>query len=268
MSTTQSQESRSATYPTEAHRAVVEVATAHFAGLPQVDTILLVNSLARGHGTPQSDVDMAILVKPTVDAPALLTMEHAWANLRATDPTIVAFEQSSRFAHIHLDVITGHIEIETWDDGGGPDYLEVGIGNQFFYGLPLTGAGSFYQELQAQWLPYYNEDLRRARLQMVRAACLYDLDHVPFFCERSLYFQAFDRLYKAHQEFLQALFISRRTYPIAYNKWIHEQVAIGLGLPHLYEDLTQVLAVGRLGDDELRARADLLRTLVTTWIVD
>ena len=167
MSTTQTPNSRSAAYPTDAHRAVVEVATAHFVGLPQVDTILLVNSLARGQGTPQSDVDMAILVKPTVDASTLHTMEHAWSHVRATDPTIVAFEQSSHFAHIHLDVISGHIEIETWDEGGGPDYLEVGIGNQFFYWLPLAGVGSFYQELQAQWLPYYNEDLRRARLEMV-----------------------------------------------------------------------------------------------------
>ncbi len=55
--------------------------------------------------------------------------------------------------------------------------------------------------------------------------------------DRGLYFQAFDRLYNAHQEFLQALFISRRTYPIVYNKWIHEQIVDILHLPELYESI-------------------------------
>ncbi|MEZ4640960.1 MAG: nucleotidyltransferase domain-containing protein [Caldilineaceae bacterium] len=159
-------------YPTDAHRAVTEIATAHFAAQDAVDTILLVNSLARGQGTPRSDVDMAVLVKEGVDAAEIQAMETAWAQVRMSHPTVVAFEQSSRFAHIHLDVISGHIEYETWDDGGGPDYLEVGVGNQLVYALPLTGHGAHYRQLQAQWLPYYAEDLRRSRLAMVRDACL------------------------------------------------------------------------------------------------
>jgi hypothetical protein len=77
----------------------------------------------------------------------------------------------------------------------------------------------------------------------------YDLDHVPFFVGRGLYFQAFDRLYKAFQEFLQALFIARRVYPIAYNKWIHEQVAVRLGLPELYAQLPKILEITRLESD-------------------
>ena len=51
-----------------------------------------------------------------------------------------------------------------------------------------------------------------------------NLHHIPLYIKRGLYFQSFDRLYNAYQEFLQALFISRCTYPIAYNKWIREQV--------------------------------------------
>jgi len=53
----------------------------------------------------------------------------------------------------------------------------------------------------------------------------------PFLLNRGLYFHAFDRLYKAFQEFLQALFVARRIYPLAYNKWIREQVADWLALP-------------------------------------
>src|SRR5207253_3099325 len=52
-----------------------------------------------------------------------------------------------------------------------------------------------------------------SRLAMVREACARDLEAIPFLLNRGLYFQAFDRLYKAFQEFLQALFVARRIYP-------------------------------------------------------
>jgi hypothetical protein len=55
-----------------------------------------------------------------------------------------------------------------------------------------------------------------------------------WFLGRELYFQALDRFYPAFQGFLLALQFSRRTYPIAYNRWIREQVADNLGLPDLY----------------------------------
>ena len=88
----------------------------------------------------------------------------------------------------------------------------------------MGNAGSYFQELQKKWLPYYNNDLRLNRLTMTRNACHYDLDHIPFFIKRELYFQAFDILCKAFQKYLQTLFIANKTYPIAYNKWISEQV--------------------------------------------
>ena len=51
---------------------------------------------------------------------------------------------------------------------------------------------------------------------------------------RRLYFQPFDRQYNAYREVLQAMFITWRAYPIAYNKWIREQVEEILGLPELH----------------------------------
>ena len=99
---------------------------------------------------------------------------------------------------------------------------------------------------------------------MVRDACHYDLEHVPFFVARGLYFQAFDRLYKAFQEFLQALFIARRTYPVAYNKWIREQVEGRLGL---YRQLPAVLELGRLESAEVERNARALHRLLDDWAV-
>jgi hypothetical protein len=91
------------------------------------------------------------------------------------------------------------------------------------------------------------------------------LDAIPFYLNRGLYFQAFDRLYKAFQEFLQALFVARRTYPLAYNKWIREQVTEWLSLPKLYEQLPPILSVRNIQGPELGEKADALRTLLERW---
>ena len=85
------------------------------------------------------------------------------------------------------------------------------------------------------------------------------------FTSRVSPFQAFDRLYKAFREFLQALFIARRTYPLAYNKWIREQVEDRLGLPELYTQLPQVLEVERLDSDDVVSNARALERLLDRW---
>src|SRR5262249_7355560 len=100
---------------------------------------------------------------------------------------------------------------------------------------------------------------------MVREECARDLDAIPFYLNRGLYFQAFDRLYKAFQEFLQALFIARHTYPLAYNKWIREQVTEWLSLPELYQELPPILSVRNIESRELGDKADALRTLLERW---
>jgi hypothetical protein len=100
---------------------------------------------------------------------------------------------------------------------------------------------------------------------MVREACARDLDAVHFYLGRSLYFQAFDRLYKAFQEFLQALFVARRTYPLAYNKWIQEQVTEWLLLPELYKELPPILSIRRMDSAELGGKSAALRVLLERW---
>jgi len=151
-----------------------------------------------------------------------------------------------------------------WDDGGGPDFFEIGIGN-LLHGAPMGQPGEAFLALRRRWLPYYDDGLRSQRLAMVRAACHEDLDFIPFYSARGLVFQAFDRLYRAFQEFLQALFISQRVYPIAYNKWIHEQMAGWLGLPELYEQLSGILALPALEPDTLNDRAKRLGALLENW---
>lgn len=253
-------------FPTSVHRDAAEVIVAHFAHVPGVDTVLLLNSCARGMGTPQSDLDAAVLVDG-LDSASIAHLQARWEAFYATDSTLQRLYRLGRFTAVHLDIIEGKYEPAVWDDGGGPDAFEIEIGNHIAYSAPLWRNGPKYEALRATWLPYYDETLRQQRLAMVRTACLYDLDFVPFYVGRRLYFQAFDRLYHAWQEFLQALFIARRVYPLAYNKWIRLQVADWLQLPALYAELPYILEIGRLESDELIDKAAYLRRLLETWTV-
>jgi hypothetical protein len=253
------------TFPTELHREVAELAGQFFSAQAQVDTVLVVNSCARGRAVAGSDLDLAVLTTPAAASQAIQSLTALWQEFMPTQALIHQFRSTARFTQVHVDVFDGRMVPTVWDDGGGPDSFEVEIGNRLAYAAPLHRAGTYFRQLQSQWMPYYGEELQRSRLAMVREACARDLEAIPFFLNRGLYFQAFDRLYKAFQEFLQALFVARRTYPLAYNKWIREQVADWLALPELYEELPPILSVRNIESPELGEKADALRVLLERW---
>jgi len=249
-------------FPTSLHRQAAEAIRDFFAARTEVDTVLLVNSCVRGRAVPGSDLDLAVLIKPAVTDSALKGLEASWAEFRMVQPHLTEFQRSGRFTKVHLDLFDGRFTPSVWDDGGGPDAFEIEIGNRVAWSVPLHEAGDEFRRLRDRWLPYYDEDLRRRRLAMAREACAYDLEFLRSCLDRGLYFQAFDRLYKAFQEFLQALFIARRVYPLAYNKWIHEQVADRLRLPDLYRELAPILSIRNVESRETGEKADALGALL------
>ncbi len=255
-------------FPTALHEQAAETACLFFQPHTTVDTVLVVNSCARGQALPESDLDMAVLIRPETPDEEVAHLDALWRQELATNEVLRRYQESGKLAHLHLDLVRGKYIPEMWDDGGGPDGFELEIGNQLAYGSFMQRAGPYYLQLQAQWLPYYSADLRRQRLEMARAACAYDLWHVPFFVKRGLYFQAFDRLYKSFQEFLQALFITRQRYPLAYNKWIRMQVEGWLGLPELYRALPPILSIQNIESSELVDRASDLKSLLDRWTGD
>jgi predicted nucleotidyltransferase len=188
-------------FPTRLHQEAAELIRDYFLIIPDVDTVLVVNSCARGKGVPESDLDFAILVKPGITANEIKNIHTAWLTYSATQPTFLEYKHSTPFAHLHVDIIDGNYIPAIIEVGEPIDYFEVEIGNQICYSAPMENAGSYFQELQSKWLPYYSNDLRLQRLTMVHNACNYDLDHIPFFINRSLYFQAFDILCKAFQKY-------------------------------------------------------------------
>jgi len=61
---------------------------------------------------------------------------------------------------------------------------------------------------------------------------------------------------------LQALFIANKTYPIAYNKWIKEQVVKWLKKPNLYPTLPPILSVRDIESEQINERAERLHELL------
>jgi predicted nucleotidyltransferase len=244
-----------ATYPTREHETTAKAIVDFFTSNYKIDAVLLVNSCARGKATRDSCLDIIVLARPDSSCSPLSELEAGWFELEKSNREIQALYKVGKYSVVHPDFIHGVFIPRERDEGGGPDDFEVEIGNFLAYSVPLWDGSDYYSELKGQWLPYYNDELRQQRLDMVRWHCLNNLHHVPLYVERGLYFQSFDRLYNAYREFLQALFIARRTYPIAYNKWIREQVVEILGLPSLYEQLSHLFEIKKFESSEIADKA-------------
>ncbi|CAN5409796.1 hypothetical protein BH10BAC2_BH10BAC2_41990 [soil metagenome] len=252
-------------FPTELHKQTTEVVRDFFLGQKNIDTILLVNSLARGKATSESDIDIAVLISQATNNSKIIRLDKIWQDFLNSDPTLNQYKKSDRFAQIHLDIIDGAFAPTIWEDGGNIDFFEVEIGNRLLYSVPLTSEGEHFKKLKSEWLPYYDTTLQTQRLKLAKEACLYDLDHIPLFVKRGLHFQAFDRLYVAFQKFLQTLFIKNKTYPIAYNKWIKDQVVEILKLPELYRELPHIISVYEIESIELNSKAKILNKLLEQY---
>ena len=244
-----------ATYPTPEHQKAAETIVDFFVSNYKIDAVLLVNACARGKATRDSCLDIVMLVKPDPSRSLLSALETGWAELEKSNQAIQDLYKAGKYSVVHPDFIHGVFHPREQDESAGPDDFEVEIGNFLAYSVPLWQGSDYFLQLKEQWLPYYDEQLRQQRLDRVRWYCLNNLHHIPLYIKRGLYFQSFDRLYNAYREFLQALFIARRTYPIAYNKWIREQVEEILGLPELYGQLTHLFEIRQFESKEIIDKA-------------
>jgi len=249
-------------FPTVLHQEAAAVVQNYFLSLSTIDTVLVVNSCARGLAVPESDLDFAILVKPGTSKKEIEKSEADWNRYSDNHQTISNYKAPSPYAHLHLDIIDGNYAPMRIENGEPIDYFEVEIGNQICYSAPMGNPGEYFQELQNKWLPFYHDDLQQQRLDASIKACEYDLGHISFFVKRELYFQAFDILYKAFQEYLRTLFIAKKVYPIAYNKWIKEQVVKWLNIPDLYPKLSSIFSITNIESEEINDKVTILRELL------
>ena len=250
-------------YPTSAHERAADAITGFFAARSETDAVLLTNSCARGKATPDSCLDMQVIVAPD----AVDRLEADFRAFAAESEAVAGLVAAGRYSDLHLDVTDGVLEPGAIDEEA-VDWFEVEVGNLFVYSVQLYVRGDRLERLRERWLPYYDDALRQERLEGARWFVLdVNLDRVTWFVDRGLHFQAFDRFYRAFQGFLLGLHVSRRRYPIAYNKWIREQVAENLGLPELYERLPHLFELDRFEGRALEVKARDLRELVAAYVV-
>ena len=254
-----------ATYPTPEHQAAADLIVDFFVSNYKIDAVLLVNSCARGKATRDSCLDIIVLAQPDSSRSQLSDLQAGWDELEKSSEVIRALYKVGKYSVVHPDFIHGVFITSEQDESAGPDDFEVQIGNFLAYSVPLWQDSDYFTQLKEQWLPYYNEELRQRRLERVRWYCLNNLHHIPLYIERELYFQSFDRFYNAYREFLQALFIAHRTYPIAYNKWIREQVEEILGLPELYARLPHLFEIEKFESTEIANKAKELEELLEKY---
>ena len=255
-----------ASYPTTSHQKAAEAATSFFSSRADVDAVLLTCSCTRGKATKDSCVDIAVLIPNGLAAEKQVALEQEWQSY---------YQRGQIFKDLHAVGAYSHIDLH-WFDGDcrpsehgwttGADEFELELGNLIAYAVPLFERNDHFQGLRERWLPYYAEDLREQRLALVLKYCHNNLDHIPVYVKRHLFFQAFDRLYNAFGEFLQALFISKRIYPIAYDKWIREQIAEILELPELYNCLPKLFEIEQFESEEIAEKGTELKRIVTEYV--
>ncbi len=256
---------RAPAYPTPEHARAAEAVVEFFSGLPETDAVLLTCSCARGRASRDSCLDVSVLVSPERQ---LGRVEALWEAHHREAEAYRRLETVGRYAHVDLALVDGRFEPRPrgWTDG--PDAFELEIGNALAWSVPLFRRGDRLAELERRWLPFYGEALRAERLAEARKFCRNDLDHIPLYVARGLHFQSLGRLWNAFREFLQALFVSRRVYPIAYDKWIREQVVEILGLEPVYRELVGLFEISRLESDELARKASALGALLDRYALD
>jgi hypothetical protein len=248
-------------YPTPQHERAAEVVVVWFEQRPETQAVLLTNSCARGKATRDSCLDLLVLV----ETESVAKVEAAWERFAVGSDEIAELAAAGRWAEVHLDVVDGVFEVRPIEHE--LDWLEVEVGNALAYSVPLLVQDERLAQLRAEWLPFYDDELRAQRLSAASASCLGYLERIPWLLDRQLWFQALARLHGAFHWFLLALHVSRRTYPIAYDKWIHEQVVDNLGLPELYRCLPPLFEIARLESRELERKAADLRELAHAYLV-
>jgi predicted nucleotidyltransferase len=199
----------SAVYPTIEHKRASESIVSFFSNRPDVEAVILKGSCARGKAAPDSCLDIAVLMLPEVFLTEKDALEQQWNSFYDHEEVFKALRRVGKFSHVDLDFTDGSFVPQPRGWTSGPDEFELEIGNTLVYTMPLWESGEYLKRLRAKWLPYYDEALRQKRLSMVRQYCQNNLDHIPLYVDRGLYFQAFHRLYDTLREFLSPLHLSQ-----------------------------------------------------------
>ena len=230
---------------------------------PRVMALALTGSAARNEGSFDSDLDFDIFFAEGAPADTIMAgVEEVLAReVLAQKGTEVGI-----FFNVDLHAAPTVFTPQPRNWTSGPDNFELEIGNTFVYTRLVFEREGYFHQAQARYLPYYDEALRQTRLAETLKFCRNNIDHIEPYVNRGLYFQAFRRLYDASLEFLQALMIARRVYPIAYDKWVKKQLVEILGMPDLYREFVALYEIHQLESDELTVKGRRLQETIARYV--
>lgn len=269
-------------FPTSEHEKIVNIMTDYFKSDPRIFAVVLEGSLARGQAVIGSCVDLGIFIYPD-DMGKFFRREETrkriadYAKMGGKTQRYWGESPDSR-----RDIEMEH-EIEFEDSlvdvdllfrsdiprlrnqlGICQDQFDLGVGNLFVYCIPLYERDNTYKSLAKKYLPFYDDEIRKERLEGTRKEFDQRIQKIKWLADRGQLFDCYSQLLLSFKIFLQHLFIKERKYPISYKKWIKYQITDILHKPELYEKLTGVLAL-RPSSEVMKTNADLLNSLMEQY---
>jgi tetratricopeptide (TPR) repeat protein len=251
-------------FPTPAHEQAFWEAVEFFKNKKSVLAITLGGSVMRGQGSYDADVDIDVFVKDEKE------INDLGKEFDTAGPEIVnrARKQggTGRFFDIglHLRLLDQKPHERSWTTG--PDEYEIELGHSFVYCKLIFERNGSWTKSREKYFPYYDEDLRMKRLKEITKYCLNNIEHIEPYVKRGLYLQALKRFHNAIEEFLQALFISRKVYPIDYDKWVKYELTEILKLSKLYKEIVSLYEIKNLESNELIEKGARLTQLFNEYI--
>ena len=253
-------------FPTDTHKQVFDKSIEYLKTIPEVGAVTLGGSLARSKGDFHSDIDINLYMKPEFEEDDS-RKENIIKDFKNFETSLGKFDNVDKYFHVGIDIRALSVKPEPRDWVTGPDEYEVEIGNAYVYCELIYEHDLLFSNTKDNYLPYYSEDLRKERLDEVMMYLKNDIGKSEVAAERGLYFHAFKRFHNANLEFLQALFMVKKTYPLTYDKWVKEQLVDILKLPELYKDFVSLYELNELESNELLEKIKLLNSLIAKYIV-
>lgn len=109
------------------------------------------------------------------------------------------------------------------------DSLDVVIGAMYTEARLLFGEIPFAQQIETEFLPFYSDELRKIRMELLKSRILAGIqkikDSIDNGQEDILY-----QVYKTRTYLIKWMFINARKYPVDNSRYLHRQLKEVLGL--------------------------------------
>lgn len=124
-------------YPTLEHQNAAEAVVNFFVPVPEIETVCLTCSCARGKASRDSCLEMLVIGRPEIMSTAQASIQKAWEEFYTTVPVFQQLAAVGKYAHVDLEFSDGHFVPTEHYWVGGPDEFELVIGNYLVYSVPL-----------------------------------------------------------------------------------------------------------------------------------